>query len=549
MFGEPIARARTGPRRADRRFGPRLKIAAHDPQRWKDSAYLSCSASSGSPGASIWLVAVGLRARQPHAARVVVGDAERRAVPVVRRSTPGRRRRRRRHRRRAARRSRCVLRGLALLQAHIARWLLAPSLAERVERLTETRAGAVDAATAELQRIERDLHDGAQARLVALAMDLGMAEERFDRDPESARELVGEAREEAKRALAELRDLARGIRPSLLDERGLGPAIAALAARSPVPATATVDVPRRPPAEVETAAWFVVSEALANTAKHSGAARADGVGDAARRQPARRGRRRRPRRRRPERRRPARARPARRGARRLARGPQPARRADGRASGPAVRVVIAEDLALLRDGLERLLRDSGFDVVAAVADGDALLAAVEETGPDVAIVDVRLPPAFRDEGVRAALELRRRRRRLPGADPLPVRRADLRRRAAGRRHRRRRLPAQGPRVGRARVRRGGPPRRRRRHGARPRGRLPARRRPRGSGPLSQLSTRERAVLALMAEGRTNHGIADELEITPSGVEKHVASIFAKLGLPPAESAHRRVLAVVAWLGG
>ena len=80
-------------------------------------------------------------------------------------------------------------------------------------------------------------------------MDLGMAEERFDRDPESARELVGEARLEAKRALAELRDLARGIRPSLLAERGLEPAIAALAARSPVPATATCDVPRRPPAQ------------------------------------------------------------------------------------------------------------------------------------------------------------------------------------------------------------------------------------------------------------------------------------------------------------
>jgi signal transduction histidine kinase len=105
-------------------------------------------------------------------------------------------------------------------------------------------------------------------------MDLGMAEERFDRDPDSARELVGEAREEAKRALAELRDLARGIRPSLLAERGLGPAIAALAARSPVPARARVDIEKRPPAQVETAAWFVVSEALANTAKHSGAQRA-----------------------------------------------------------------------------------------------------------------------------------------------------------------------------------------------------------------------------------------------------------------------------------
>jgi signal transduction histidine kinase len=167
-----------------------------------------------------------------------------------------------------------VQRGLALSQAHIARWLLAPSLAARVERLTETRAGAVDVAAAELQRIERDLHDGAQARLVALAMDLGMAEERFDRDPESARELVGEAREEAKRALAELRDLARGIRPGLLEERGLEAAVAALAARSPVPARATVDVPKRPPANVESAAWFVVSEALANTAKHSGAQRA-----------------------------------------------------------------------------------------------------------------------------------------------------------------------------------------------------------------------------------------------------------------------------------
>jgi signal transduction histidine kinase len=108
---------------------------------------------------------------------------------------------------------------------------------------------------------------------VALAMDLGMAEERFDRDPDSARELLGTARREAKRALSELRDLARGMRPSLLEERGLGPAVAALAGRSPVPATATVDVPSKPPPQVETAAWFVVSEALANAAKHSEAGR------------------------------------------------------------------------------------------------------------------------------------------------------------------------------------------------------------------------------------------------------------------------------------
>jgi DNA-binding NarL/FixJ family response regulator len=214
-----------------------------------------------------------------------------------------------------------------------------------------------------------------------------------------------------------------------------------------------------------------------------------------------------------------------------------------------MRVVIAEDLALLRDGLERLLRDSGFDVVAAVADGDALLAAVEAQRPDVAIVDVRLPPAFRDEGVRAALELRRRR---PGFPVLILSQYVEQTYAAE-------LLADGT---------GGVGYLLKDRVSDVHDFVEAVRRVAGggmaldpeavsqlvaghddNGPLSQLSTRERAVLALMAEGRTNHGIADELEITPSGVEKHVASIFGKLGLPPAESAHRRVLAVVTWLGG
>ena len=162
-------------------------------------------------------------------------------------------------------------------ELRLSRALLSPSreaaLEARVGELAATRAGAVDAAAAELQRIERDLHDGAQARLVALAMDLGMAEERFARDPEGARELVVEAREEAKRALAELRDLARGIRPSLLAERGLGPALTALAARSPIPASVDFDIPADLTHAVENATWFVVSEALANTAKHSAATR------------------------------------------------------------------------------------------------------------------------------------------------------------------------------------------------------------------------------------------------------------------------------------
>jgi signal transduction histidine kinase len=139
--------------------------------------------------------------------------------------------------------------------------------------LTETRAGAVDAAAAELERIERDLHDGAQARLVALAMDLGMAEERFERDPEGARELVEKARDEAKQALAELRDLARGMRPALLAERGLGEAIRALAARTQLPTAVDVQPGGRLPPAVESAAYFVVAEALTNAVKHSGATR------------------------------------------------------------------------------------------------------------------------------------------------------------------------------------------------------------------------------------------------------------------------------------
>jgi len=147
------------------------------------------------------------------------------------------------------------------------------ALAERVEVLTSTRAGAVDAQAAELQRIERDLHDGAQARLVALAMNLGMAEDKFDSDPEQARELLAEARGEAKTALTELRDLARGIHPPILSDRGLEAAVTALAARSPLAVTIEADLPERMPPSVEAAAYFVVAEALANATKHSRALR------------------------------------------------------------------------------------------------------------------------------------------------------------------------------------------------------------------------------------------------------------------------------------
>jgi signal transduction histidine kinase len=169
-----------------------------------------------------------------------------------------------------------LLRGTAAGTGALARLLLgseAEELEERVEVLTETRAGAVDAAAAELERIERDLHDGAQARLVALAMDLGMAEERFERDPDGARELVEKARDEAKQALAELRDLARGMRPALLAERGLPEAIRALASRTKLPTVVTVEPGAGVAPAVESAAYFVVAEALTNAVKHSGATR------------------------------------------------------------------------------------------------------------------------------------------------------------------------------------------------------------------------------------------------------------------------------------
>jgi signal transduction histidine kinase len=141
----------------------------------------------------------------------------------------------------------------------------------RIERLEETRAGAVDAQDTQLRRIERDLHDGAQARLVALGMSLGMAEQRLGEDPEAARALVAEARAGLGEALRELRDLARGIHPPILGDRGLEAAIGALAARSPLLVDVNADVPERPAPAVETAAYFVAAESLANAAKHSGA--------------------------------------------------------------------------------------------------------------------------------------------------------------------------------------------------------------------------------------------------------------------------------------
>jgi DNA-binding NarL/FixJ family response regulator len=212
-----------------------------------------------------------------------------------------------------------------------------------------------------------------------------------------------------------------------------------------------------------------------------------------------------------------------------------------------MRVVIAEDLALLRDGLIRLLRDTGFEVAAAVDNPDAFLEAVEEHRPDVCVVDVRLPPTFNDEGVRAALEARRR---IPGIPILILSQyveqtfaselfadgrggvgyllkdrvadvtdfvASVRRVAEG-------GTALDPEAVAQLLVPAGP-----------------------DDPLASLTPREMDVMQLMAEGRTNHAIANGLHISESAVEKHVSTIFGKLDLPKSEDDHRRVMAVAAYL--
>ena len=167
--------------------------------------------------------------------------------------------------------------GVRALDTRAARALLGPSRADelehRVEQLTETRAGVVDAADAERRRLERDLHDGTQQRLVSLAINLGMARAQAA-SAEEAKQAIAEAHEEAKAALAELRDLIRGLHPAVLEDRGLDAALSGIAARMPIPVRLTVDLPRRPAPVIEAVAYFVVSEGLANIVKHSQATEA-----------------------------------------------------------------------------------------------------------------------------------------------------------------------------------------------------------------------------------------------------------------------------------
>jgi signal transduction histidine kinase len=179
-----------------------------------------------------------------------------------------------------------IVSGCNDLDRRLAARTLGPPLTQRVRDLEETRASAVDDSAVRLRRIERDLHDGAQAQMVAVAMKLGLAREKLGGaatgsavgwtaqvDLERALELVDAAHRSAKEAILELRDLARGIHPPVLDH-GLGTALTTLAARSAVPVEVVADLPERPSAAIETIAYFCAAELLANVAKHSGARRA-----------------------------------------------------------------------------------------------------------------------------------------------------------------------------------------------------------------------------------------------------------------------------------
>ena len=427
----------------------------------------------------------------------------------------------------------------------------------QLELVRASRARIVEAGDAERRRLERDLHDGAQQRLVTLTLALGMARGRAAGVDPELETLIESATKEAKEALTELRELARGIHPAVLTETGLAGAIQALAERSPV-ATTITEVPReRFPAVIEATAYFVVSEALANVAKHARASTAqvsirrlpgrlavqvsdDGVGRGQAGTWLRTGRA---------------GGPGGVGGRRAA-GGQPARRRDQAGGGHPVsmtplegrlRVVIAEDAVLLREGLRRVLNDAGLDVAGVAGDAVQLLQQVAALRPGVVLADIRMPPTQTTEGLEAALEIRRR---WPGTAVMVLsqhvetehlfellagdargigymlkeRVADIAQFTEGIRR-----VAAGESVIDPQVV----------------ARLVAR--PRQDSPLQTLTERELAVLALMAEGRSNQAIAAQLFMSPKTVETHVGNMFAKLGLLPAAEDHRRVLAVLTYL--
>ncbi len=434
--------------------------------------------------------------------------------------------------------------------------LTAASLAIEIARLRvevriqlaeveKSRSRVVQAGYEERRRLERDLHDGAQQRLVTLGIVLRRLQLSLPREAQILKPALGAAVDEVGHAIEDLRTIAAGVRPPRLDE-GLAAALADLARAAPVPVELEATHERLPP-QVEAAAYFVACEAVTNAVKHAspshvrveasvvdGALRLvvvdDGIGGAT-----------------------------------VAGGTglmgltdrveaqggtllvtQPARRGHPARGGDSMRIVIAEDTVLLREGLAGLLEDAGHEVVARVGDAEALLVVVSEHEPDLAVVDVRMPPDYDHEGMRAAADIRRD---YPQTAVLVLSQHVETRYALE-------LVATGGGFGyllKERV-------------LDVDDFLDAARRVCDGGSaldpevvatllapqsredaLRDLTPREHEVLALMAEGRTNAAIAKRLWLTERTVETHVRSILGKLGLPTSGDDHRRVLAVLTYL--
>ena len=413
---------------------------------------------------------------------------------------------------------------------------LRAELARQVELISESRSRLTTAHLEERQRIERDLHDGAQQRLLAIALQLQSAQ--VNGEPEVLRAEVDRAVNELGVTVQELRDLAGGLQPAALAGGGLLAAVVDLVGRIPL----TIDydvVDRRFPSSIESGAWFVIAEAVANAVKHANVSEVSisvtsdgsvlqvvvrGLWDRSSR--------------------PAGAwvagarRPGRGFARPAPGGGEPAARHRCR-GGAAMRVVIADDSSLLREGLARLLTESGVVVCETVADAETLAESVAVHRPDVAIVDIRMPPTFTHEGAVAAIELRSA---YPDLGILLLSQAVETHFAAQllEKHAARfgyllkdrvvdvamltqaleTIAAGGtvldPQIVRSLL-----------HSQ-------AR-----ESPVQGLSERERDVLALIAEGRSNAAIAERLVVSGKTVESHIANIFTKLGLHDEPGAHRR----------